>query len=149
LLTVALPYLRRWLRYVSPLLLFVVLGLAFTGVALHATYDYSSLSPYGGQPAKSADASIAPAQIPQDETIGAPVLEQIEQAPAFSRSPFATEVAQVAILLLAIVVSLRLIVWQANKRRFTPLLYAAIGCGALLGVWLLIDKATFVAMLRP
>src|ERR1700677_3174349 len=51
LMTVALPYVQRWLRYVSPLLVFVVLGLLFTGVALHATYDYTTLSPRTGSAA--------------------------------------------------------------------------------------------------
>jgi ribose transport system permease protein len=149
LLTVALPHLQRWLRYISPFLLFVVLGLAFTSVALHATYDYSSLAAYGGQPVQtSTDASVPPQPLP-DETTGAPVLEQAAQGPAFARSPFATKTVQLAILLLAVVISLRLLVWQANKRRLTPLLYATIGCGALLGVWLLIDKDAFVAMLKP
>ena len=46
LLTVALPYLQRWLRYVSPLLVFVVLGLVFTGVALARDVRlYDSVSP--------------------------------------------------------------------------------------------------------
>ena len=61
LLTVALPYLQRWLRYVSPLLVFVVLGLVFTGVALHATYDYSTLSPHGAPPPIRPRARAPPA----------------------------------------------------------------------------------------
>ena len=44
LLTLVLPHLQHWLRYISPLLVFVVLGLAFVGVALHAKFDYSDLS---------------------------------------------------------------------------------------------------------
>ncbi len=54
LLTVALPYLQRWLRYVSPLLVFVVLGLVFIGVALHATYDYTARSRAGHATAPAA-----------------------------------------------------------------------------------------------
>ncbi len=50
LMTVALPYLQRWLRNVSPFIVFVVLGLLFIGVALHATYDYTALSPHAGAP---------------------------------------------------------------------------------------------------
>ena len=74
LLTVALPYLQRWLRYVSPLLVFVVLGLLFIGVALHATFDYTTLSPLGGPPANSSQPP-APATA---EWIAAPPLEQVE-----------------------------------------------------------------------
>jgi ribose transport system permease protein len=137
LLTVALPYLHRWLRYVSPLLVFVTLGLLFIGVALHATYDYSTLSPHAG----AAQGAVA------DPTLGAPVLEQVQEGPSFARSPFATRIAQLAVLLLAIVGALRFLVWQANQRRMTPLLYFALGSCAILGAWLLIDSTTFVSKL--
>ena len=138
LLTVALPYLHRWLRYVSPLQAFVVLGLVFTGVALHATYDYTALAPFGG---------AAPAAAPG--WIAAPPLEQVEQAPNFLRSLFSTRLSQLAVLLLAIVIALRILVAQADARRVTPLLYAAIAIGGVLGVWLLMDTNAFVANLRP
>ena len=84
LLTVALPYLQRWLRYVSPLLVFVVLGLIFVGVALHATYDYTSLSPAR---CGAARADSSPAAAPATaESIAAPPLEQVEEGPDFLRS---------------------------------------------------------------
>jgi ribose transport system permease protein len=151
LLTVALPYLHRWLRYVPPLLVFVLLGLVFTGVALHATYDYTALSPHGGvgaAPASDASGAAPAAKTDAaDEWIGAPALEQVEQQPSFLRSLFSTRVSQLVVLLLAIVAMLRLLVWQANQRRMTPLLYAAIGvCGAL-GIWLLMDTGAFVSKL--
>lgn len=141
LLTVALPYLHRWLRYVSPLLVFVVLGLAFTGVALHATFDYAGLAPYanGGAPA------AVPPVANTDETLDAPPLEQVEAGPTFARSPFATRTAQLAILLLAVVAIARFLVWQANKRAMTPLLYAALAGVVVLGAWLLIDLRPFTA----
>jgi ribose transport system permease protein len=134
LLTLALPYLQRWLRYVSPLIVFVVLGLVFIGVALHATYDYSTLSAYKA----SAPGSMV-----------APPLEEVVQGPSFLRSPFSTKLSQLAVLLLAVVVALRVLVWQANQRRMTPLLYAAIGIGGVLGVWLLVDTHAFVSKLGP
>jgi ribose transport system permease protein len=134
LLTLALPYLQRWLRFVSPLILFVVLGLVFTGVALHATYDYSTLSAYKG---------------PASDSIAAPPLEEIVQGPSFLRSIFSTKLSQLAVLLLAIVVALRILVWQANQRRMTPLFYAAIGIGGVLGIWLLMDTHAFVSKLGP
>ena len=145
LLTLALPYLQRWLRYVSPLLVFVVLSLVFIGVALHATYDYTTLSALGGPP---ADAS-QPAPPETAQWIAAPPLEQIEVGPDFLRSLFSTRLSQMAVLLLAVVASLRLLIWQAGQRRLTPLLYAAVGAGGLLGIWLLMDSDAFVAHLGP
>ena len=142
LLTVALPYLHRRLRYVSPLLVFVVLGLIFTGVALHATYDYTTLAPLGGV-ARDAPTTATVGE----DWIAAPPLEQIEQAPSFLRSALSTRVSQMIVLLLAVVGVLRLLVWQAGTRRVTPLLYAAIGTCVLLGVWLLMDTNAFVSSL--
>lgn len=134
LLTLALPYLQRWLRYVSPVIVFVVLGLVFIGVALHATYDYSALSAYKG---------------PTPGSMATPPPEEVVQGPSFLRSLFSTKLSQFAVLLLAVVVTLRILVWQATQRRMTPLLYAAIGIGGVLGVWLLMDTHAFVSKLGP
>jgi ribose transport system permease protein len=134
LLTVALPYLHRWLRHVSPLLVFVALGLVFTGVALHATYDYTTLAPHSGGGAGA-------------DWIAAPVLEQLEQPPSFVRSLFSTRISQVIVLLLAVVAILRILVWQSAQRKMTPLLYAAVGVGGALGIWLLMDTSAFVSRL--
>ncbi|HLX98929.1 MAG TPA: ABC transporter permease [Roseiarcus sp.] len=155
LLTVALPYLQRWLRHVSPLLVFVVLGLLFIGVALHATFDYATLAPHAGAASAPApdrasgnqDNAAPPRLPPLDPGAFAPVLEQVQEGPGFARSLLSTRASQLAVLLLAIVITLRLMVWQAGKRRMTPLLYAAIGVGGLLGVWLLMDTGVFVAKL--
>ncbi len=143
LLTLALPYLQRWLRYVSPLLVFVVLGLIFVGVALHATFDYTTLSPLGGPP---ADSSQPPAPATA-EWIAAPPLEQVEAGPDFLRTLLSTRLAQLAVVLLAVVGILRILIWQAGQRRLTPLLYAAIGAGGVLGIWLLMDTNAFVSRL--
>ena len=134
LLTLALPYLQRWLRYVSPQIMFVVLSLVFIGVALHATYDYSTLSAYKG---------------PVPNSMAAPPLEEVVRGPSFLRSLFSTKLSQLAVLLLAMVVTLRILVWQANQRRMTPLIYAAIGLGGVLGVWLLMDTHVFISKLGP
>jgi ribose transport system permease protein len=155
LITVALPYLQRWLRNVSPFIVFVVLGLLFIGVALHATYDYTALSPHAGAPpAPAADQSTgnqddaaAPQRPPMNPEIFAPVLEQVQQGPDFARTLLSTRTSQLAVLLLAIVIALRLLVWQASQRRLTPLLYAAIGVGGVLGVWLLMNTTALVARL--
>ncbi len=154
LLTVALPYLQSWLRYVSPLLVFIVLGLLFAGVALHATYDYTTLSPHAGAPPatqeQTTDANgnpVAPPAVPLDLRAFTPVLEQVQQGPDFVRTLLSTKLSQLAVLMLALVIALRLLVWQANQRRMTPLLYAAIGGVGVLGVWLLMDTGVFVSKL--
>ncbi len=134
LLTLALPYLQRWLRYVSPLIVFVLLGLIFVGVALHATYDYTTLAAYSG---------------PAPGAIASPPLEEVVQGSDFLRSLFSTKLSQLAVLLLAIVAALRILVWQTNERRVTPLLYAAICVGGVLGIWLLMDTHAFVSKLAP
>jgi ribose transport system permease protein len=151
LLTVALPYLHRWLRYVSPLLVFVALGLVFTGVALHATYDYTTLAAHAGATAPASGGAGGPPALATnnvvDDWIAAPPLEQVEQGPSFLRTLFSTWVSELAVLLLAVFGTLRILVWQANQRRVTPLIYAAIGVGGVLGVWLLMDTNAFVSRL--
>ncbi len=147
LLTLALPHLQHWLRYISPLLMFVVLGLAFVGVALHAKFDYSDLSyraPVKGAPAIAAAPSSAALAALENVDQMAPVLERPQQATHFERSPFSTAVAQLAILLLAGVVALRLLVWQASKGAMTPVIYAGLAFLALVGGWLLMHAPIFM-----
>jgi ribose transport system permease protein len=151
LLTVLLPYVQHWLRRVSPLLVFVVLGLLFVGVALHATFDYSTLAPLAKpavtQTQDAPDAKPAPQATQTAEGIEAytaPVLEQVEEGPTFARPPLSAGVAQMAILLIAVVVILRLLVWQAGKRAMTPVIYVALAGLLVIGAWLLIDTTLFV-----
>ncbi len=156
LLTLALPHIQHWLRYISPLLVFVVLGLTFVGVALHAKFDYSDLS--YNPPAKASSAaktapSPAAATAPSPAALAAlenvdemaPVFERPQQVSHFARSPFSTAIAQLAILLLAAVVALRLLVWQASKGAMTPAIYAALAFLALVGGWLLMHAPIFMA----
>jgi ribose transport system permease protein len=142
LLTLLLPHLQQWLRYISPLLVFVVLALAFVGVALHAKFDYSDLSyrpPVKGQHAAATASAPSPAALATLKNVDqmAPVFERTGRATHFERSPFSTAVAQLAILLLAGMVALRLLVWQASKGAMTPVIYAGLAFLALVGGWLL------------
>lgn len=146
LLTVALPHLQRWLAHVSPGLVFVLLGLLVTGVALHATFDYGSLSPRTGAatPASAGQTAAAPPSRPgfiDDTVLGAPTLEQASTKPGSTRSSFATGAAQIAILLLGVVAILRFIVWQVGKGTMTPLAYVALAGVLVVGAWLLVDTA--------
>jgi hypothetical protein len=115
----------------------------FVGVALHATYDYTTLSPLGGAP---ADAAQTPPPVTAD-WIAAPPLEQVLTGPDFIHTFLSTRLSQAAIVILALVAAVRILIWQAGQRRLTPLLYAAIGAGGLLGVWLLVDTTAFVSRL--
>jgi ribose transport system permease protein len=156
LLTVILPRIQHWLRRISPLLMFVVLGLTFTGVALHATFDYSGLTHLSSHAAVAPDATTPNAQenkapasaanprLDSGEELG-PIFEQSQEGAGFARSPFATRVVQLAILLVAVIVILRLLVWQAGKRAMTPLIYVALACLLIVGAWLLIDPAALVS----
>ncbi len=58
LLTLALPWIQRKVRNVSPVLVFTILLMVFIGVTLHSTYDYST----PGRPATATavDAVTAP-----------------------------------------------------------------------------------------
>jgi ribose transport system permease protein len=131
LLTLLLPLLSRWIRHVSPLPVFVVLGLVFTGVALHATFDYAGLPP--GVAAGSDTAS------------GGLVFVQSGDRAVLPRSAFATVVTQAGVLLLCAVAILRLLVWQAGKRAMTPLLYVLLAGLVIAGGWLLISLSITVA----
>lgn len=155
LLTIVLPRIEHWLRHISPLLMFVVLGLTFTGVALHATFDYSGLahiSSSAGQAAKAPAADQAKNATPASQTNPALdneeadglAFEQIGGGASFGRSAFATRLAEAAILLVSVVVILRILVWQAGKRTMTPLIYVALACLLIVGAWLLIDSAALV-----
>lgn len=143
LLTLLLPHIHHWLRFVSPLLLFVVLSLIFAGVALHATFNYSGLAAMSHSAAQDGAADAAAAAGSIDASV--PIVVQVEGVPLFPRSSFATAAAQVAIVLLAFVLALRLLVWQASKRALTPFLYVAIAVLAVVGGWLLINTSVLVS----
>lgn len=126
LLTLVLPRLEHWLGRISPLLVFVIFGLLFSGVALHSTFDYSGLAPFRGGSAQVA------------------IFEPLGEAATMQRSPFATAVIQAVMLAIAIVAILRILVWQAGKRAMTPLIYVALAVILLVGTWLLFDVSASV-----
>lgn len=139
LLTIILPRIQSWLRYVSPGLVFVVLGLLFAGVGLHATFDYDGLAKRAAPAATAAPAgATAPASAHDEERNSGFVFERVEDSPAFIRSPFASAVAKLAVLLLAVLVILRILVWQAGKQAMTPLIYVALAGIIVLSAWLLV-----------
>src|SRR6185369_3864965 len=147
LLTVALPHLQKTIRNVSPFLVFVVLALLFSGVMLHAKYDYAPSAPAAtGTPAEAAPASGA--ALPQPAPAAGPkipsrpaesfIFERPQATPDFAGSPLIRTAALGALLLVVVVGLLRVLVIEAGARRFTPMLYAALVAVILLGLWLLI-----------
>jgi ribose transport system permease protein len=141
LLTVALPHLQRHIRHVSPFLVFMVLGLGFTGVMLHAKYDYSprALAPAVAAPATAAVAAPAASRpsARHADLERSFVFEQADAAPVFADAPLLRR-ASLAAALLALVVGLaRVLVAETAARRFTPMLYASFVVVILVGCWLL------------
>jgi ribose transport system permease protein len=137
LVTVILPYFQKRLRYVSPLLFFVVLSIGTLGVILHVTYDYAAL-----RPAVGVVDERPPVEASQDAELldDTPVVEPLPPSPAATLAPrtppvflFETvpvnEVAGVdvpghlksmvflAILLISLPVLLRVLISQSGKRK--------------------------------
>lgn len=140
LLTVALPHLQRYLRHVSPFLVFVLMGLAFCGVMLHAKFDYT---PKPLVPATALSAGKIEARAVA-RTASQFVLEPaVSAASADTRTAAPSSLlrnAAVGALLLVVLVGLaRVLVTEAEARRFTPMLYVCLVVILLIGAWLLID----------
>jgi len=150
LLTVALPYLQRWLRRLSPVLVFVVLAMLFTGVMLHTRY-----APTDSQPAAApvTAPAAAPAEPPTAATAAATspaapakrraappfVFEQPAAARDISLTPLQRDAGIAALLLIALVLFSRVVVWQARTRRFTAFMYVSLAVVIVLGSWALIQ----------
>lgn len=144
LLTIILPRIQSWLKYVSPGLVFVVLALLFAGVGLHATFDYDGLAKHAtaaGTTGTEAPAGGGTMNAGAEEMNSGFIFERVEDSPAFIRSPFASAVAKLAVLILAVLVILRVLVWQAGKRAMTPLIYVALAGIIVLSAWLLVGTS--------
>jgi ribose transport system permease protein len=119
LLTIAIPWLQRRIRHVSPALIFIVLSMLFVGVILHAKYDYSA-------PAKAAEVPAVPSSSP---ATAAPkpnvhaadfVFERWEDASSDSSGTLARPVTLLSLLVLSVLVLARAIVLQSQQRRWSP-----------------------------
>lgn len=137
LITVVLPYFRKRLRYVSPLLFFVVLSIGTLGVILHKTFDYDAI---GVQP------SVEEVSAGQEgaDPIGTPVTPAPLYNPGFVLEDTGSGIdvpdtvkvlVTIAILLIAIPVLMRVLVSQANKRSITRAVFLAVICLLLIGLF--------------
>lgn len=127
LLTVALPYVQRYIRRVSPFLFFVVLSLLFAGVMLHAKYDYARHAPAE----QTAQTSPAP-EIFIFETGG--------PGAGFALTEQQQLIAMLALVLISLTVILRVVVSEAQTREMSPLLYVSLAVVMLVGAWLLVSR---------
>jgi ribose transport system permease protein len=133
LLTVALPHLQRWLRRISPFLVFVVLALLFSGVMLHAKYD-------AARPLRDlAQAPAAPPPVRAERPVDSFIFEQSLESRDLALTPLQRDAGLAALFLLALVLFLRVVVAQARTQRFTPLMYASLAAIILLGAWVLAE----------
>ncbi len=164
LLTLVLPFIRRVVGSLSPLLFFVVCSLATVGVILHATFDYSrpappavaaptvipatgsgelAAAPPAPADAIAADALVAPAAPPPAAPAQRPRAEPFlfedvpaeASIPAAAPSALAEPIAYAAVLLVALVLVLRVAVGQARQPTLAPLVHLLVAAVVLMGVF--------------
>ena len=149
LLTVALPHVQRYIRRISPFLVFVVLSLLFAGVMLHAKYDYSRLTRAGQTVGAAAPGSTAPTTavtLPSAQQAPAPFIFG-EQAPASDATATPLRLTSLqqgvglaALLLCALVLFTRVTVAQTRHGAMTPLLYVSFAVIIVLSAWVLVNS---------
>ena len=145
LLTVALPHLRGVLRYVSPLLFFVVLSLLAIGVIIYATYDSSPSVHAVTVPAVAVNPSAAAAPVPAERFI----FEETARDSGAGYSSMARPIAFAAVLLLSLLVIVRALVSQAHTRSLAPLVYVVVAALVLLCIYVLTNPASHVGASAP
>ena len=120
LITVALPYLQRRLRHVSPLLYFVVLAVITLGVILHAGFDYQHLA------AASPAGSAAQAFVFEGPGLA---------GSTGSTSRLAKPIVFAVLLMLGVPVLLRLLVRRQRPLSLSPVVFLLAAGLVLLGVY--------------
>ncbi len=112
LLTIAIPWLQRRIRHVSPALIFIVLSMLFVGVILHAKYDYAA-------PAKLAEVAIASKAATPVHSVDF-VFERWEDGTQASSGTLAKPITLFSLLILSVLVIARALVLQSQQRRWSP-----------------------------
>jgi ribose transport system permease protein len=155
LITIALPYFHKRLRYVSPLLFFVVLSILTLGVVVHKAFDYEALQPTPVEQSVDEDAVGEPAAV---EAVPSP--EPSDSAVfVFESAPLETASAEMpehlrllvfaAVLLIAIPVLLRIVVSRSGKSSLTPAVAIVVAALILLGLYVARDPDRFRGVLTP
>ena len=140
LLTIAIPWLQRRIRHVSPALIFIVLSMLFVGVILHAKYDYSAAEKPLAAPAPAAAPSEAAAST-SEGTPAVSVAAPAAAAPARAAHParsvdfvferwgdsgtdsigtLAKPITLISLLVISLLVLARALVLQSQQRRWSP-----------------------------
>jgi ribose transport system permease protein len=140
LLTIAIPWLQRRIRHVSPALIFIVLSMLFVGVILHAKYDYSEPTKPTAAPtapvAQSANTTSAGEATPNVETAlpsttaAKPpahparsvdlAFERWEDSGTDGSGTLARPIALLSLLVSSLLVIARAVVLQSQQRRWSP-----------------------------
>ena len=144
LLTVALPHLRGVLRYVSPLLFFVVLSLLAIGVIIFATYDDAPQAHAVAAPAAVANATVAAAPAQTERFIFENTERDVSAAADYPG--VARPIAFAVVLMLSLLVILRAIVSQADKQSLAPLVYVVVAALVLLCIYVLTNPASHASL---
>lgn len=141
LLTVALPYLQRWLARVSAFLVFVVLAIGFSGVMVHAKFEARQPATVtAGPQSGSSEAGALAARLAKPAPDQSFVFEQSLQGRSFTLTPL-QRIAGLSALLLALgVLFLRVVVAQRGAARITPVLYVAFAAIIMFGTWALAES---------
>jgi ribose transport system permease protein len=157
LLTLALPFVRRLVGDLSPMLFFVICSLITLGVILHATYDYAPAAVPTAAASKAALQLRAPllhleqssvTLAARDETVP---FEQVQVAPAAgtraaSGTGLAWPVTAVILLLLATTLALRIAPVQARATPgLAPLVHLVLAAVILLGIFTVSGHAPWAA----
>ncbi|MFZ4478543.1 MAG: ABC transporter permease [Rhodoferax sp.] len=121
LLTIAIPWLQRRIRHVSPALIFIVLSILFVGVILHAKYDYSASAKQTAEPAATAAPAATTARPTgrADRSVDF-VFERWEDGSPESGGTLARPIALFSLLALSLLVIARALVLQSQQRRWSP-----------------------------
>jgi len=112
LLTIAIPWLQRRIRHVSPALIFIILSMLFVGVILHAKYDYAA-------PAKPAEVTVAGKAAAPARSVDF-VFERWEDGTQASSGTLAKPITLFSLLILSVLVIARALVLQSQQRRWSP-----------------------------
>lgn len=161
-LTLALPWVRRVVGSLSPLLFFVILSLATAGVVIHATYPYAKAT-VAGEPVVATHSAGTPA--PSGTTRSAAHAQELARHFIFENSaspevrrragpaghPYALAgpIGFAVAILLAVVFIIRVIVAQAEAgtRSLAPLVYIIIAALVLLGFFVIANPHQAASLL--
>ncbi len=146
LITIALPYFRKRLRTVSPLLFFVVLSVFTVGVILHKSFDYAALAP---SPAAEAGGEAAAAPAAEDASPPTFIFEDAGAAAGAEVPERFGTIALIAVVLVAIPVLLRVVVSRSGRSSITPAVAIVVAALVLLALFFARNPENFARTFLP